>query len=116
LFSALAGKLGDKVEKVVAAANPTDAPARITTEGPVSLEMERVLAQGPEGMEAPHSRRILELNAGHPVFDKLVAAQEAGDDDKLALYASLLYDQALLVEGLAVDDPVAFAQNVCSLM
>jgi molecular chaperone HtpG len=58
----------------------------------------------------------LELNAGHPVFDKLVAAQEAGDDDKLALYASLLYDQALLVEGLSVDDPVAFAQNVCSLM
>ncbi|MDO4797678.1 MAG: molecular chaperone HtpG [Coriobacteriales bacterium] len=116
LFTALADKLGDKVEKVVAAANPTDAPARITTEGPVSLEMERVLAQGPEGMEAPHSRRVLELNAGHPVFDKLVAAQEAGDDEKLGLYASLLYDQALLVEGLSVDDPVAFAQNVCALM
>ncbi len=116
LFEALAGKLGQKVEKVVAAASPTDAPARITTEGPVSLEMERVLAQGPEGMEAPHSRRVLELNAEHPVFSKLVAAQEAGDDEKLGLYASLLYDQALLVEGLSVDDPVAFAQNVCSLM
>ncbi len=116
LFEALASKLGQKVEKVVAAASPTDAPARITTEGPVSLEMERVLAQGPEGMEAPHSRRVLELNAEHPVFSKLVAAQEAGDDEKLGLYASLLYDQALLVEGLSVDDPVAFAQNVCSLM
>ena len=64
--------------------------------------MERVLAQGPKGMEAPHSRRVLELNASHPVFDKLVAAQDAGDDEKLALYASLLYDQALLVEGLSV--------------
>ena len=116
LFEALASKLGQKVEKVVAAASPTDAPARITTEGPVSLEMERVLAQGPEGMEAPHSRRVLELNAEHPVFSKLVAAQEAGDDEKLGLYASLLYDQALLVEGRSVDDPVAFAQNVCSLM
>ena len=116
LFSALGDKLDGKVEKVVAAANPTDAPARITTEGPVSLEMERVLAQGPEGMGAPHSRRVLELNAGHPVFQKLVDAQESGDDDKLALYASLLYDQALLVEGLSVDDPVAFAQNVCALM
>ena len=116
LFSALKDKLGEKVEKVVAAASPTDAPARITTEGPVSLEMERVLAQGPEGMKAPHSRRVLELNASHPVFDKLVAAQDAGDDEKLALYASLLYDQALLVEGLSVDDPVAFAQAVCSLM
>ncbi|MDO4538437.1 MAG: molecular chaperone HtpG [Coriobacteriales bacterium] len=116
LFTALAGKLEDKVEKVVAAASVTEAPARITTEGPVSLEMERVLAQGPEGMEAPKSRRVLELNASHPVFEKLVAAQESGDEDKLALYASLLYDQALLVEGLAVDDPVAFAKNVCSLM
>ena len=116
LFSALAGKLGDKVVKVAAAANPSDAPARITTEGPVSLEMERVLAQGPEGMEAPKSRRVLELNVSHPVFQKLVDAQEASDDEKLALYAGLLYDQALLVEGLPVDDPVAFAQNVCSLM
>lgn len=116
LFSALADKLGDKVEKVVAASSPTDAPARITTEGPVSLEMERVLAQGPDGMEAPRSRRVLELNVTHPVFDKLVATQDAGDEDKLALYASLLYDQALLVEGLSVDDPVAFAQNVCALM
>ena len=116
LFGALAAKLGDKVVKVAAAASATDAPARITTEGPVSLEMERVLAQGPEADAAPKSRRVLELNVSHPVFEKLVAAQDAGDDEKLALYAGLLYDQALLVEGLPVDDPVAFAQNVCSLM
>ena len=116
LFSVLADKLGEKVVKVAAAANPSDAPARITTEGPVSLEMERVLAQGPEGEAAPKSRRVLELNVSHPVFEKLVAAQEAEDDEKLALYAGLLYDQALLVEGLPVEDPVAFAQAVCSLM
>ena len=116
LFDALAQKLGDKVVKVAAAASATEAPARITTEGPVSLEMERVLAQGPEADAAPKSRRVLELNVSHPVFGKLVAAQEAEDEDKLALYASLLYDQALLVEGLPVDDPVAFAQNVCALM
>jgi molecular chaperone HtpG len=60
--------------------------------------------------------RILELNTAHPVFQKLVDAQEAADSEKLGLYASLLYDQALLVEGLPVDDPVAFAQNVCALM
>ena len=47
---------------------------------------------------------------------KLQAAQQAGDKDKLALYTSLLYDQALLTEGLPVADPVAFAQNVCKLM
>ena len=65
---------------------------------------------------APKAERVLELNAGHPVFAKLVAAQAAGETEKLALYASLLYDQALLVEGLPVDDPVEFAKNICSLM
>ena len=58
---------------------------------------------------------MLELNAKHPVFDKLKAAQESGDKEKLSLYAGLLYDQALLVEGTLPDDPVAFASHVCEL-
>jgi molecular chaperone HtpG len=93
-----------------------EAPARVSAEGPVSLEMERVLEQGPDAAQAPKAQRVLEVNAQHPVFDKLVAAESAGDKDKLALYASLLYDQALLVEGLPVDDPVEFAKNICELM
>jgi molecular chaperone HtpG len=116
LFDAMAAKLQDKVSAVKVSANLTDAPACITTEGPISLEMERVMMQGPDAEAAPRAQRVLELNASHPVFDKLVAAQEAGDDEKLALYSSLLYDQALLVEGLPVDDPVEFAKNVCALM
>lgn len=116
LFTAMASALGDKVGSVRVSANLTDAPACITTEGPISLEMERVMMQGPDAGVAPRARRVLELNANHPVFQKLAAAQEAGDTDKLSLYASLLYDQALLVEGLPVDDPVEFAKNVCALM
>ena len=116
LFEALKSALDEKVEAVRVSANLTDAPAAITTEGPVSLEMERVMMQGPDAAMAPKAQRMLELNANHPVFQKLVGAQEAGDDDKLKLYASLLYDQALLVEGLPVDDPVEFAKNVCALM
>ena len=116
VFDAVREALGDKVVAVRASARAGEAPACISTEGPVSLEMERILAEGPEGERAPEARRVLELNAGHPVFAKLTAVQEAGDSEKLALYASLLYDQALLVEGLPVDDPVAFAKNVCSLM
>ena len=110
--------LGDKVEKVAVSARLTDAPACITTEGPLSLEMEKVLARGPEaGTEGmPKTVRVLELNAKHPVFEKLVAAKEADDTEKLSLYAGLLYDQALLVEGILPADPVAFAQNICSLM
>ena len=116
LFSAMAESLGDKVTSVRVSAQLGEAPARVSAEGPVSLEMERVLEQGPDAAQAPKAQRVLEVNAQHPVFEKLVAAKSAGDDDKLALYSSLLYDQALLVEGLPVEDPVAFARNVCELM
>ena len=118
LFTAMKDALGDKVEKVAVSARLTNAPACITTEGPLSLEMERVLRRDPsaeaEGM--PKSQRVLELNAKHPVFEKLVAANEAGDAEKIKLYAGLLYDQALLVEGILPEDPVAFAASVCELM
>ena len=118
LFTAMKEAVGDKVEKVAVSARLTDAPACITTEGPLSLEMERVLRRDPsaeaEGM--PKSQRVLELNAKHPVFKKLVSANEAGDAEKIKLYAGLLYDQALLVEGILPEDPVAFAASVCELM
>ena len=118
LFNAMKEALGDKVEKVAVSARLTDAPACITTEGPLSLEMEKVLQKGPEGAPdgMPKSQRVLELNAKHPVFDKLVAAQKAGDADKIKQYSGLLYDQALLVEGILPEDPVAFAAAVCNLM
>ena len=118
LFTVMKEALGDKVEKVAVSARLTDAPACITTEGPLSLEMERVLRRDPsaeaEGM--PKSQRVLELNAKHPVFAKLVSANEAGDAEKIKLYAGLLYDQALLVEGILPEDPVAFAASICELM
>ncbi|WP_077598205.1 molecular chaperone HtpG [Olsenella urininfantis] len=116
LFEALKSSLGEKVGSVRVAAGLGDAPASLAAEGPVSLEMERVMSQGPEADRAPKAQRVLQLNAAHPVFAKLVAAQEAGDEERLDLYASLLFDQALLVEGLQVDDPIAFARNVTRLM
>ena len=119
LFGAMKEALGeDVVTKVTVSARLTaadDAPSCVSAEGPVSLEMEKVLSAGP-APEDVKSQRVLEVNAAHPVFAKLQAAQQAGDKEKLALYTSLLYDQALLTEGLPVADPVAFAQNVCKLM
>ena len=119
LFSAMKEALGENVvTKVTVSARLTaadDAPSCVSAEGPVSLEMEKVLSAGP-APEDIKSQRVLEVNAAHPVFAKLQSAQQAGDKDKLALYTSLLYDQALLTEGLPVADPVAFAQNVCKLM
>lgn len=118
LFGAMKDALGDKVEKVAVSTRlaADGAPAVITSEGPLTLEMEKVLAAGPEAGEAPKAVRVLEVNAKHPVFEKLRAAQGAGDKDKVALYAGLLYNQALLVEGILPEDPVAFASQVCELM
>ena len=118
LFDTMKEALGEKVEKVAVSTRlaADGAPAVITSEGPLSLEMEKVLSNGPEADKAPKATRVLEVNAKHPVFEKLRAAQEAGDKDKVSLYAGLLYNQALLVEGIMPEDPVAFATQVCELM
>jgi molecular chaperone HtpG len=115
LFTAMKDVLGDKVVKVAVSTRLTDAPACITAEGPISLEMEKVMAGMPDA-DGMKSQRVLEVNAGHPVFETLKAAQEAGDTDKVASYTDILYNQALLVEGLPIDDPVAYAQQICKLM
>ncbi len=116
LLDALAKALDGKVTSVTTSASLGEAPARVATEGPVSLEMERVMEQGPEADQMPKAQRVLEVNPQHPVFQKLVEAQASKKEDKLSLYANLLYDQALLVEGLPVDDPIQFAKNVTELM
>ena len=115
LFATMKEALEGQVKDVVVSARLTDAPACITAEGPVSLEMERVLSKGPDAGEVK-SERVLELNAKHPVFETLKDAQDSGDVDKVKRFASILYNQALLVEGLPIEDPVAYAQAVCELM
>lgn len=116
VLDAVASALGDKVARVRAAADLGSSPARIASEGPVSLEMERVLSFNMGEEQTPRAQRVLELNIDHPVFEKLAAAQKDGHTSTLELYAGLLYDQALLVAGVPVEDPVAFAQNICKLM
>ena len=116
LIAAVKEALGDAVSDVRVAAGLGSTPAVVTADGPVSLEMERIMAQGPEGQMAPHAQRVLELNPDHAVFAKLSDVQAAGDTAKLGLYASVLLDQALLVAGLPVEDPVRFAENVCELL
>ena len=117
LFAAMKEALGDRVVKVAVSTRLTDAPAAITAQGPVSLEMEKIMAQMPDAEAAGiRSERVLELNANHPVFEVLQQAQEKNDHDKLVNYTDILYNQALLVEGLPLEDPVAFSQAICDLM
>ena len=116
LLSAMKEQLGDAVTKVAVSTRLTDAPSAVTTEGPVSLEMERLMSQMPDGMGEVKSQRVLELNAKHPVFQVLKDAQSAGDAEKVKLYTEILYDQALIVEGMPIADPVAYANAVTKLM
>ena len=114
LLDAMKEILGDNVQMVQVSPNPTEAPATLTTAGPVSLEMERIMSGADE--MAPKAFRVLQLNAQHPVFMKLVGAQADGDKAKLRLYTDLLYNQALLTCGLPVEDPITFAEEICKLM
>ena len=115
LFAGMQAILGDSVTKIAVSAQLSDVPATLTTTGPVSLEMEKLLSRGPEG-DKVRSQRVLELNAKHPVFETLKAAKAAEDKEKLRLYTDLLYNQALLALGMPIEDPISFAANICKLM
>ncbi len=103
--------LGDKVTAVQFTSRLKSHPCCLTTKGIVSLEMEKVLNRQP-GQDKVHAERILELNAEHPIFQKIKTAEP----EKLKKYAQVLYAQAQLIEGLPIDDPVAYANTVCDLL
>ena len=116
VLDAMKEALGDKVKSVSLTNRLKSHPVCLTTEGQITLEMERVLNSMPgnEGMPVK-AERVLEINAEHPVFATLCGLKDS-DPEKLKLYTQLLYAQALLMEGMKLDDPVAFSNGVCSLM
>ncbi|MCM3748445.1 molecular chaperone HtpG [Paenibacillus pasadenensis] len=114
LFDEMAGLLSGKVSSVRASRRLRKHPVCFATEGDLTIEMEKVLAAMPDstGVKA---QKILELNTGHEVFAALKDAY-ANDRTKLELFTSLLYSQALLIEGLPVEDPVEFTNQICQVM
>ncbi|TVY03011.1 molecular chaperone HtpG [Cohnella terricola] len=114
LFDAMKEFLGDKVMGVRASKRLKSHPVCLTTEGELTIEMEKVLNAMPSspGVKA---EKILEINVNHAVFQSLKDAQ-AKDKEKLNLYTSLLYNQALLIEGLPISDPVEFTNDICKVM
>ncbi|MCL2495730.1 MAG: molecular chaperone HtpG [Oscillospiraceae bacterium] len=113
LFEALVKALDGKVSNVVPTTRLKSHPVCLTSGAGISLEMERVLQSQPGAEELPmKAERVLELNINHPIYAKL----QALEGDTLGDYASLLYNQALLIEGFPVEDPVAFSNAICRLM
>ena len=108
--------LGDKVSEVKLSPRLKSSAVCLTTKGDISLEMEKILSAMPmdQGIKA---ERVLELNPEHSVFDALNKIKsEDADCKKLEVYAKLLYDQALLISGIQIDDPVEFSKSICQLI
>jgi molecular chaperone HtpG len=114
LFTFIKETLADKVKDVKASKRLKTHPVCFSSGGSLSIEMEKVLKSMPDSRNI-QADKILEINTHHEVFKALKEAYE-NDKEKLKLYAGLLYDQALLIEGLPIQNPVEFTNNVCSLM
>jgi len=116
LFAALQEALGERVARVVPTAKLRSHPVCLSSSGGLSLEMERILQAQPgsEAADMPpvKAERVLELNINHPIYEKLQQLEA----DALKDYAYLLYNQALLIEGFPVENPVEFAEAMCKLM
>ncbi len=111
LMGKLKEALGDKVADVKASTRLVSHPACLSTRGAISIEMEKVLSVTPEGQNAK-AEKVLEINTNHALFAQL----EAADEERLKNLAEVLYNQALLIEGLPVEDPVAYANAVWKLL
>ena len=114
LFDAMKDILSDKISSVKVSKKLKNHPVCLSNEGDLSIEMEKLLNSMPNN-QGVKAEKVLEINTNHEVFISLKDAYE-NDKDKFNLYTNLLYNQALLIEGLSISDPVEFTNNICKLM
>lgn len=115
LFAKMAEFLKDEVKEVKASHRLKSHPVCLSTAGALSIEMEKVLKAMPD-TGSIKAEKVLEINENHQIFNALKEAFEQNDEEKLSMYTKLLYNQARLIEGLPIDDPVEFTNNICKLM
>ena len=114
LFDSMKEILAGKVKDVRVSKRLKNHPVCLTADGEISIEMEKVLNAMPNNQEVK-ADKVLEINANHEVFTSLKDAYE-NDKEKLGLFTNLLYNQALLIEGLPIQDPVEFTNDICKVM
>ncbi len=115
LLTHLKESIGDGVSAVRFTNKLKNHPVCLTTEGEISLEMEKVLNSMPTNDQKVKANVVLEINASHPIADKLTELYES-DKEKAGEYAKILYAQARLIEGLSVDNPTELSNMICNLM
>lgn len=114
LFAFMKRELGDRVKEVRASTRLKSHPVCLTVAGDVSIEMEKIMNTMPNG-GGMKAEKVLEVNADHAIFQTLQRVYTE-DETKAKQYTDLLYQQALLIEGLPLEDPVAYSNAVCALM
>ncbi|MCI1269632.1 MAG: molecular chaperone HtpG [Ruminococcus sp.] len=114
MFKAMQEKLSGRVAKVQLSGRLKSHPVCLTSDSEISIEMEKVLNAMPTEQKVK-ADKVLEINPDHPIFDKLKALY-GEDKEKLGKYSELLYDQALLIEGMPIENPVEFSNLICELM
>ena len=112
LLTSLKDALKEQVVDVRLSSRLKSHPVCLVADEGISLEMEKVLAQMPDANNQVKAKRILELNSDHPLIDALSKV----DSDKVSSYAKLLYNQALLIEGFTIEDPIEFSNSMAQLM
>ena len=114
LFDYLTECLDGKVKAVKPSSKLKSHPVCLSSEGPLSLEMEKVLNSMPNDQKVK-AERILEINQSHKLFEKLKGYYE-DDKDKAKSLISVLYDTALLIEGMPIESPIEFSNILCNLL
>ncbi|WP_328802282.1 molecular chaperone HtpG [Paenibacillus sp. LX16] len=114
LFEYMKGLLEGKVSSVKASKRLKTHPVCLSADGEVTIEMEKILNAMPNNADVK-ANKVLEINVNHAVFNSLKEAF-AEDKEKVNLYTALLYNQALLIEGLPLQDPVEFTNDICKIM
>lgn len=115
LFKFMKEILENEVKDVRISKRLKSHPVCLTAEGEISIEMEKTLNAMPNSQNVK-ADKVLEINVNHKVFQSLKTAFEQDQKDKLTLYTKLLYNQALLIEGLPIQDPVEFTNDICKVM
>ncbi len=115
LLGYLKESIGDGVSAVRFTNKLKNHPVCLTSEGEISLEMEKVLNSMPTNDQKVKANIVLEINASHPIADRLAELYES-DKERAGEYAKILYAQARLIEGLSVDNPTELSNMICNLM
>ena len=105
--------LKDKVNEVELSNNIGNSASSLLAKGGLSLEMEKTLSEMTNNNDAPKAEKILAINPEHVLFDKLKAAEGTDNFNKLV---DVLYNQALLLEGFSIENPVEFIKNLNDLL